>query len=173
MKESILSNKRILAVDDESDVLMVLEEEILDASANCKLDKATTYEQAAQLLASWTYDLIILDIMGVRGFELLETVVTRDIPVAMLTAHALTPEALKRSIALGARTYLPKEKLGEIVPFLEDMLTLEYLPTWKRLFEKLGGFFEARFGADWQKADAKFWQEFNEKVGAEKWVIMR
>jgi CheY-like chemotaxis protein len=173
MRESILSNKRILAVDDEPDVLMVLEEEIVDVCPNCQLDKATTYEQASQLLASWTYDLIILDIMGVRGFELLENAVAREVPVAMLTAHALTPEALKRSVELGARTYLPKEKLGEVVPFLEDMLTLEYLPTWKRLFEKLGGFFEARFGANWQKVDAKFWQEFSEKVGVEKWVIMR
>jgi len=173
MKKSILRNKRILAVDDEPDVLMVLEEEILDACPNCQLDKATTYEEAAQFLASWTYDLIILDIMGVRGFELLEDAVTRDFPVAMLTAHALTPEALKRSIELGARTYLPKEKLGEIVPFLEDMLTQENLPGWKRLFEKLGGVFDARFGPDWQNSEAKFWQEFNEKVGAEKWVIMR
>ncbi len=173
MKESILSNKRILAVDDEPDVLMVLEEEILDACPKCHLDKATAYEEAAQLLASWTYDLVILDIMGVRGFELLEDSVRRNFPVAMLTAHALTPEALKRSIELGARTYLPKEKLGELVPFLEDVLTHEYVPGWKRLFEKLGGFFEARFGPDWQKAEGKFWQEFNEKVGVEKWVIMR
>jgi CheY-like chemotaxis protein len=173
MKESMLSNKRVLAVDDEPDVLMVLEEEILDVCPNCQLDKAPTFEEASQLLASWTYDLVVLDIMGVRGFELLENAVTRDIPVAMLTAHALTPEALKRSVELGARTYLPKEKLGEIVPFLEDMLTLENLPGWKRLFEKLGGFFEARFGPDWQKTDATFWQEFNEKVGIEKWVIMR
>jgi len=173
MKESILSNKRILAVDDEPDVLMLLEEEILDACPKCQLDQATTYENAVQLLASWTYDLVILDIMGVRGFELLEDAVSRNFPVAMLTAHALAPEALKRSIELGARTYLPKEKLGEIVPFLEDVLTQEYVPGWKRLFEKLGGFFEARFGPDWQKAEGRFWQEFNEKVGVEKWVIMR
>lgn len=173
MKESILDNKRILAVDDEPDVLMVLEEEILDACPNCQLDKATTFEEAAQLLASWTYDLVILDIMGVRGFDLLEDAVARNFPVVMLTAHALTPEALKRSIEMGARTYLPKEKLGEIVPFLEDMLTLENLPGWKRLFEKLGRFFDARFGPDWQKAEAGFWRDFNEKVGAEKWVIMR
>ena len=173
MKESILSNKRILAVDDEPDVLMVVEEEILDACPNCQLDKATTFEEAAQLLASWTYDLVILDIMGVRGFELLEDAVTRNFPVGMLTAHALTPEALKRSIEMGARTYLPKEKLGEIVPFLEDILTLENLPGWKRLFEKLGGFFDVRFGPDWQKGEAEFWRDFNEKLGAEKWVIMR
>jgi CheY-like chemotaxis protein len=173
MKESVLSNKRILAVDDEPDVLMVLEEEILDACPDCRLDKAATFEEATQLLASWTYDLVILDIMGVRGFELLEEAVNRTFPVAMLTAHALTPEALKRSIELGARSYLPKEKLGEIVPFLEDVLTHELLPGWKRLFEKLGGFFNAHFGPDWQKAEAKFWQEFNEKVGVEKWVITR
>jgi CheY-like chemotaxis protein len=79
MKESILSNKRILAVDDEPDVLMVVEEEILDVCPNCQLDKATTFEEAAQLLASWTYDLVILDIMGVRGFELLEDAVTRNL----------------------------------------------------------------------------------------------
>jgi CheY-like chemotaxis protein len=173
MKESLLSNKRILAVDDEPDVLMVLEEEILDACSKCQLDRATTYEDAVQLLASWTYDLVILDIMGVRGFELLEDAVSRKFPVAMLTAHALTPEALRRSIQLGARTYLPKEKLGEIVPFLEDVLSHGYVPGWKRLFDKLGGFFEERFGPDWQKAEGKFWQEFNEKVGVEKWVIMR
>lgn len=173
MKESILSNKRILAVDDEPDVLMVVEEEILDVCPKCQLDKATTFEEAAQLLTSWTYDLVILDIMGVRGFELLEDAVTRNFPVAMLTAHALTPEALKRSIEKGARTYLPKEKLGEIVPFLEDILTLENLPGWKRLFEKLGGFFDVRFGPDWQKAEEEFWRDFNEKLGAEKWIIMR
>ena len=78
MKESVLSKRRILAVDDEPDVLMLLEEEILDACPSCQLDKATRYEEAAQLLASWTYDLVILDIMGVRGFERLEDVVSRD-----------------------------------------------------------------------------------------------
>ena len=173
MKESVLSSKRILAVDDEPDVLMVLEEEILDACPNCRLDKATTFEEATQLLGSWTYDLVILDIMGVRGFDLLEQAVSRTFPVAMLTAHALTPEALKRSIELGARSYLPKEKLGEIVPFLEDVLTQETLPGWRRLFEKLGEFFNTRFGPNWQRTEAKFWQEFNEKVGVEKWVITR
>jgi len=30
----------------------------------------------------------------------------------MLTAHSLDPKSLKRSIEMGARAYLPKEKLG-------------------------------------------------------------
>ncbi len=84
--------------------------------------------------------------MGVRGFDLLERAVLKKLPVAMLTAHALTPEALKKSIEMGARAYLPKEKLGEIVPFLEDVLTYEYLSGWKRLLMKLKGFFRRPVG---------------------------
>ncbi len=163
MKESILNGKSILAVDDEPDVLVVLEEEIRGACPNCTFDKASTFEEASQKLASFTYDLIILDIMGVRGFDLLERAVLKKLPVAMLTAHALTPGALRRSFEMGARAYLPKEKLGEIVPFLEDMLTYEYLPGWKRHLMKLEGFFRTRWGEDWKKTDEEFWKDFEEK----------
>jgi DNA-binding response OmpR family regulator len=164
MNEKILSNQRILAVDDEPDVLAIIEEELSAACPGCHLEKATSYDQARELMISWTYDLVILDIMGVRGFDLLDLAIRRNFPVAMLTAHALSPEALKRSIEMGARAYLPKEKLGELVPFLEDVLRYETLPGWKRLFEKLGDFFNLRFGPDWQKPESKFWKEFNEKL---------
>jgi CheY-like chemotaxis protein len=164
MKESFLDGKRILAVDDEPDVLAVLEEEILAAAPKCRVDKATTYQEATERMISWTYDVVILDIMGVRGFDLLELAVSRNFPVVMLTAHALTPEALKRSFEMKARAYLPKEKLGEVVPFLEDVLRYEYLPGWKLFFEKLKGFFTGRWGENWQKSDEKFWKEFEEKT---------
>jgi CheY-like chemotaxis protein len=160
MKASILNGKKILAVDDEPDVLAVLEEEILGVCPDCKFDKATTYENALAMLKSNTYDVVILDIMGVRGFDLLEQAVKQNLRVAMLTAHALTPEALKRSFEMKARAYLPKEKLGEIVPFLEDVLKYEYLPGWKRLFEKLKGFFDSKFESDWDKKTGLRWQEW-------------
>jgi len=168
MAESILNGMRILAVDDEPDVLVILEDEILTAAPNCKFEKATAYEDAAQKLGSQNYDVVILDIMGVRGFDLLELAVSRNFPVAMLTAHALTPESLKRSFEMGARAYLPKEKLGEIVPFLEDVLKYEYLPGWRRLLEKLEGFFNERWGKYWKKPEEKFWKEFDEKTVQDK-----
>lgn len=149
--ESVLAGKRILAVDDEPDVLTVLEEEIKEACATCTLDKATNYEDAADLLKSGDYDIVILDIMGVRGFELLEIAVSRKFKVAMLTAHALSPEALKKSHDLGARAYLPKDKLGEIVPFLEDVLKYEHKSGWKRLLEKLENYFDEQFETEWKK----------------------
>jgi len=164
MAESVLNGKRVLAVDDEPDVLNVIAEEFKETVPGCQLDRATTYEEAVEKMASWTYDVVILDIMGVRGFDLLELAVNRNFPVAMLTAHALTPQALKRSIEMKARAYLPKEKLGEIVPFLEDVLKYEYLPGWKRLLKKLEGFFDGRWGDYWQKSEAKFWKDFDEKT---------
>ena len=160
MKAPILSGRKILAVDDEPDVLTVLEEEITGACPDCKFETATTYEKAAELIKSNTYDVVILDIMGVRGFDLLALSVSRNLRVAMLTAHALTPEALKRSFDMKARAYLPKEKLGEIVPFLEDVLKYDYLPGWKRLFEKLKGFFDTKFESDWEKKTGLNWKEW-------------
>jgi CheY-like chemotaxis protein len=161
MTESTLNGKRILAVDDEPDVLATLEEEILAAAPKCKFEKATTYHEAAKKLESQNYDVVVLDIMGVRGFDLLELAVSRNFRVAMLTAHALTPEALKRSFEMKARAYLPKEKLGEVVPFLEDVLKYEYLPGWKHLLEKLKGFFDSKFESDWEKKTGLPWQEWH------------
>ena len=150
MAESILNSKRILAVDDEPDVLVVLEEEIMEAAPNCKFEKVTTYEVAAKKLKEETYDLVVLDIMGVRGFDLLDLAVSRDFKVAMFTAHALNPEALERSFKKGARTYIPKEKLREIVPYLESILTTDYLPGWVYLLSKLVDFFDSKFELGWK-----------------------
>ena len=116
------------------------------------------------MLASKTYDLVILDIMGVRGYELLERAVTRDFPTVMLTGHALSPEALKRSIEMGARAYIPKEKVGEIVPFLEEILRYENLPGWGHIYENLKEYFDKRWGEYWQKSEEKFWKEFEDKI---------
>ncbi|OPY02672.1 MAG: Response regulator receiver domain protein [Syntrophorhabdus sp. PtaB.Bin047] len=160
MAESILNGKKILAVDDEPDVLKVLEEEIMDACPKCAFDTATSFEAASKLLDSKSYDIVILDIMGVRGFDLLDMAVKKGLKVAMLTAHALSPEALKKSYEMKARAYLPKDKLGEIVPFLEDVLTTDFQSGWTRLFEKLHTFFTERFESDWEKKTGLTWREW-------------
>ncbi len=150
MEKSLLENKKILAVDDEPDVLTVLQEEISDACKSCLFDKATTYEDAMQKLGTTQYDIVILDIMGVRGFDLLDAAKNKGLKVVMLTAHALNSEALKRAYDMKARAYLPKDKLGEIVPFLEDVLKYEFASGWKRLFDKLENFFDQQFEPGWK-----------------------
>jgi CheY-like chemotaxis protein len=150
--ERLLQDKIILIVDDEPDVLDTIAEQ-LDM---CRVHKAKDYDKALQLMASYTFDIVILDIMGVDGFELLKHAVSRGFPTVMLTAHALTPEALKKSIKLGAVSFLPKEKMPEIESYLEDVVLGGGKSAWEKLFDKLGSFFNQRFGPDWKERDAFF-----------------
>jgi DNA-binding NtrC family response regulator len=155
--DSILKDKVILVVDDEPDVLEAIEDE-LDM---CTIHKAPDYKTALQFITMYTYDVVILDIMGVNGFELLKKSVERGFPTLMLTAHALTPEALKKSIKLGAVSFLPKEKMADLVYFLEHVVIEEGKPIWEKLFNRFGDFFNKRFGPDWKEKD-KFFKEFEE-----------
>ena len=101
---SPLKNKLILVVDDEPDILDSVEE-LLDL---CTVHKAVDYSAAVQFLSSNRYDAVVLDIMGVNGFELLKISDLRGFPTVMLTAHAMTPEALKKSIELGLSLFCPR-----------------------------------------------------------------
>ena len=149
----------ILVVDDEPDILDTVEEEL----EMCLVHKARDYETALEYLLSYTYNIVILDIMGVNGFELLKVAVSRGFPSVMLTAYALTPEALKKSIKLGAVFFLPKEKLPELRDFLEDIIQNGNKPSWMKFFDKLGAYFNRHFGPDWKEKD-KFFKEFEESL---------
>jgi CheY-like chemotaxis protein len=154
--ESALKDKRILVVDDEPDVLTTVAE-ILDM---CEVDKAGDFETALQLIMKKTYDAVVLDIMGVNGFELLKNAVTRGFPAVMLTAHAVTPEALKKSIELGAASFLPKELMVELKPLLEEVLLGGGKRIWwMQSLKKTNPYLDRKFGPDWKEKD-KFFKEF-------------
>lgn len=157
--ESPLKDKVVLVVDDEPDVLETVEEELDD----CVVHKAQDYDTALQYLLSYTYDVVVLDIMGVNGFELLKNAVSRGFPTVMLTAHAVTPEALKKSIKLGALSFLPKEKMSELRGFMEHVVLGVGKSIWLKLFDRLGSYFNKRFGPDWKEKD-KFFREFEESL---------
>jgi hypothetical protein len=81
----------------------------------------------------------------------------------MLTAYALTPEALEKSIKLGAVSFLPKEKMSDLDEFIADVVLKEGQPVWGKLFDKLGDLFNKRFGPDWKQRN-KFFEEFEESL---------
>ncbi len=146
----ILKGKRVLIVDDEPDVLESLTE-MLDM---CRVDAAADFETAAEMLETGTYQVAVLDIMGVDGYGLLEIARRRKIPAVMLTAHALSEEAFAKSIEEGAWAYLPKEKLAEVDAFLTYVLeesTGGRRRGLGRWFDELKGFYEDRFGAGWRR----------------------
>lgn len=159
----ILKDKVVLVVDDEQDVL----DTVADILEVCLITKARDYDTARQYLMTYTYDIVILDIMGVNGFDLLKTSVKRGFPTVMLTAYSLTPEALEKSIKLGAVSFLPKEKMSELGLFLADVVMGGSRPVWGKLFARLGDLFQKRFGPDWMQRN-RFFNEFEEMVGKDQ-----
>jgi DNA-binding NtrC family response regulator len=157
----ILKDKKILIVDDEPDILETLME-LIDM---CLIDTAPDFETAKKFLSKNTYDAAILDIMGVRGYDLLQITTQKDIPALMLTAHALSPEHLIKSIKEGAHSYVPKDKMVDIETFLRDLILAHEkgLKKHGRWFERLKPFFDKQFGPEWREADKDFWKDFDLK----------
>jgi DNA-binding NtrC family response regulator len=156
--EKILKGKRVLIVDDEQDVLKVLVE-LLDM---CKIDTAASFEEGKRFLETESYDIAVLDIMGVRGLELLKVAEARHIPALMLTAHSLTREALKEAAEKGASYFAPKDEINKIDVFVADVLEAREKKKnpWVRWYDRLGSFYDKKFtGPNWREQEQKFWEE--------------
>jgi len=166
-EHTLLDGKKILIVDDEADILDILEE-LLEM---CDVVKASTFEEAKNLLESQHFDMAILDIMGVNGYGLLEIANKKDVPAVMLTAHAFTPGNLLRSVKEGADSYLPKEEMGNIAVFLNDILEAieKGKDPWGPWQKKLPqSYFEKRWGAMAKNTTQEFWDQFRDSIKARK-----
>lgn len=153
--KKLLEGKKILIVDDEPDVL----ESLIELLSLCKIDTASSFEEGRKMLEDQNYDMAVLDIMGVQGFDLLKVANNQGIPALMLTAHALTEESLKRSIEEGAAYFAPKEKMLDIELFVADVLEAieKKKNPWERLLDRLGGFYDKKFqGQNWREQEEQF-----------------
>jgi len=158
-RTEVLRGKKLLIVDDEPDILETLQD-LLDM---CFIDTAPNYETALKFIEKERYDAAIFDIMGVKGYDLLKLAAQKGLPVLMLTAHALNPEALIKSIKTGAQAYIPKEKMPEIDIYLAETLHARAKGIAKpaNWYARLKSFFDGQFGPDWRKTDPEFWQAFD------------
>lgn len=146
--QNFLDNKKLLAVDDEQDILEIIKE----AFPKSIVITAQDFDSAVTLIKEDIFDLAILDIMGVNGFELLKACRERNLPAAMLTARAIDVESINRAIREGAVSFLPKEELGRLPELVAEILSeLEQgRPHWQKLFERLGSYFRKKLGVTWK-----------------------
>ena len=154
MDGQILQGKRILVVDDESDVL----DTVVEVLAASQVVTAESFDDARALIAAESFDLVILDIMGVNGFALLDACRANRLPAAMLTAHAVNVESLNLAVKLGAVSFLPKEEIHRLPELVAEILEgLEQGQThWAKLFKRLRPFFEEKLGVMWENDKSKF-----------------
>jgi nucleotide-binding universal stress UspA family protein/CheY-like chemotaxis protein len=159
--EDLIKNRRVLVVDDEPDVLVSVQE-LLEM---CVIDTASDFDTAEKYLEERSYDIAILDIMGVRGFEVLQIARKKDIPCLMLTAHALNPENLKESIQKGADSYIPKEEMVNIDSHIADVLKarIQGRQGYGEWFRRLKTLFDKTFGKNWREKDRDFWRVFDDR----------
>jgi CheY-like chemotaxis protein len=113
------SKKRILAVDDENDVLLILKTALKD---EYDVSTATNGPDALVLASEQMPDLIILDMMmpDMDGFEVLDNLKadpkTAQIPVIFLTGVS-DKSKIRKALDRGTKYYLVK-------PFdYQDLLT--------------------------------------------------
>lgn len=158
MGDDLLSGKRILIVDDEQDVLETLEQLL----TMCEVVQAGTFEKARELLETQYFDIAILDIMGVDGYQLLSIANERNVLGVMLTAHALSADNVLRSYNEGAAAYLPKMEITKIVVFLNDVLEAKQKGQhlWSRWYGRLSSFFDRKFGENWKEQDKDFLEKY-------------
>lgn len=159
-ENNYINGKRVLIVDDEIDV----RETLKDLLPMCEIETASNFEDAKNLLQNRYYDIAILDIMGVNGFELLAIAKKNETTAIMLTAHALSTENIIKSQIEGAASYVPKEEMVHISQYLNDVLEAKEkgLHFWHRWLDRLGGYCEKRFGKEWQKKDQAYWDKFRQ-----------
>ena len=157
--DDVLDGKRILIVDDEPDVLETLRE-LLDT---CIVDSAPDFDTAKKFLKHQRYDAAILDIMGVKGYDILELSKERGIPAIMLTAHALSPDHLVKSLKEGAQCYLPKDKMADIQDYLAEVLQASEkgARNTRNWFERIKPYFDKNFGSDWEDNHSELLKDLN------------
>ncbi len=156
--DEIIRGKYVLAVDDEPDVLESLVE-LLDI---CKIDQASSFDEAKEMIEQNYYDIVILDIMGVDGYELLKIAKARKFPALMLTANALSSDSLKRSAEEGAAYFAPKDEMVNIKDFVADVIDAidKKKNPWVKMFNRLGDFYDRRFsGPNWREKESEYWKK--------------
>jgi response regulator RpfG family c-di-GMP phosphodiesterase len=159
VKTNLLDNKRVLIVDDEPDILATL----ADLLHMCQVVKASTFEESKDALETQYFDVAILDIMGVKGYELLEIANKKKVIAVMLTAHALSPEDTAKSYREGAALYVPKEAMADITTYLNDVLEAKEAGRsfWWRWLDRFESYYDKKFGSEWKKKDEDFWKKIN------------
>lgn len=113
---------KILIVEDEEPISNLIRMSLTKAGYHC--EQAFDGESAADAVEAGYYDLILLDIMlpGINGYELLEYIKTKKIPVIFITAMGDLDDRVK-GLRAGAEDYITKPfEMLEVQARIETVL---------------------------------------------------
>lgn len=98
---------QICIVEDDESIARMIEAALSIVGYECEIYGDGV--QATEQILKYNYDLILLDIMlpGIDGFEVLQRIRSREIPVIFLTAMQAVSDKVK-GLKLGAEDYIVK-----------------------------------------------------------------
>lgn len=109
--------ERILVIDDELDMLMLIRM-IIEDSTDYEVETTNNPSEGLKVLAERDYDLVITDLKmpGMDGLEVSEELwkIRPDIPVIIITAYG-SPEAADEALKKGVADFITK-------PFRKDTM---------------------------------------------------
>ncbi|HID31373.1 MAG TPA: response regulator [Desulfobacterales bacterium] len=98
-------SQRVLVIDDELDMLMLLRM-IIEDNTDYEVETTNNPSEALRMIGENEYDLIISDLKmpGMDGLELCDEVreIDKDLPLIMITAYGsleTSEEAMKKGVA--------------------------------------------------------------------------
>lgn len=96
MKNFRTNHRMVLGVHRDTERLLNMEKELQNAYPGIMLHKAGTYEEALQLMLSYTFDLVISE-MGLRQeAKLIDLALRRNFPVFIISENGHSPQELCR-----------------------------------------------------------------------------
>ncbi len=119
-----MNDARVLLVDDEEEFVSALAERLDIRGIDTRV--ATDGEQALELVAAQSFDVIVLDVImpGISGLEVLQRIKEQKIPsaVILLTGHGSTREGLE-GMRMGAFDYLMKPlDIDELITKMKEAI---------------------------------------------------
>jgi DNA-binding NtrC family response regulator len=137
-------SERILVIDDEPDMLMLLRM-IIEDNTSYEVETTNNPAEGLKMLTEEAYDLVISDLKmpGMDGLELFDELrkMRPDIPVIIITAYG-SPEAADEALKKGVADFITKPFRKDTILFIMKrvleltMLKRENLELKRRLDEK-------------------------------------
>ena len=137
-------SERILVIDDEPDMLMLLRM-IIEDNTNYEVETTNNPAEGLKMLTEEAYDLVISDLKmpGMDGLEVFDELrkMRPDIPVIIITAYG-SPEAADEALKKGVADFITKPFRKDTILFTMNrvlelaILKRENLELKRRLDEK-------------------------------------
>jgi hypothetical protein len=125
----------------------------------CNVERTSSYDKAKEMLETQYFDMAVLDIMAVNGYELLDLVNEKNVMAVILTAHSSRVEDTDIICGEGAASCMQKSKAHDMRPYTDTVLDAHEVDKqpWWGWFNRLGTYYEKIFGSEWVSYE-EFWE---------------